>query len=143
MTKQDGCWQMLLPAQICFMQGWKPGTRRTGDVERSEDIAALHNSFIDAGAKLIPTNSFRGTDHRRRLHGAEARLAELNKAAARIACKPVDIGRDRHGHDIVVAGSIGPTGQLFPPMGALDHGEALAAFTAQAEALAAGGADLL
>ena len=113
------------------------------NVERPEDIAALHNSFIDAGAKLIPTNSFRGTDHRRRLHGAEARLAELNKAAARIACKPVDIGRDRHGHDIVVAGSIGPTGQLFPPMGALDHGEALAAFTAQAEALAAGGADLL
>ena len=113
------------------------------NVERPEDVAALHNSFIDAGAQLILTNSFGGTAHRLRLHGAEARVAELNEAAARIARKAVDIGRDRHGHDIVVAGSIGPTGELFAPMGALDHGEALGAFTAQAEALAAGGADLL
>ena len=113
------------------------------NVERPEDIAALHNSFIDAGAQLILTNSFGGTAHRLRLHGAEARVAELNEAAARIARRAGDIGRDRHGHDIVVAGSIGPTGELFAPMGALDHGEALAAFTAQAEALAAGGADLL
>ena len=67
----------------------------------------------------------------------------MNEAAARIARKAGDIGCDRHGFDIVVAGSIGPTGELFAPMGALDHGDALAAFTAQAEALAAGGAYLL
>ena len=103
----------------------------------------MHNSFIDAGAQLILTNSFGGTAHRLRLHGAEARVAELNEAALRIARKAGDIARDRHGHDIGVAGSIGPTGILFAPMGALDHGEALAASTAQAEALAAGGADLL
>ena len=30
------------------------------DVERPEDIAALHNIFIDAGAQLILTNSFGG-----------------------------------------------------------------------------------
>ena len=113
------------------------------NVERPEDVAALHNSFIDAGAQLILTNSFGGTAHRLRLHGAEARVAELTEAAARIARKAGDIGRDRHGHDIVVAGSIGPTGELFAPMGALDHGEALAAFTSQAEALATGGVDLI
>ena len=86
------------------------------NVERPEDVAALHNSFIDAGAQLILTNSFGGTAHRLRLHGAEARVAELNEAAARIARKAGDIGRDRHGHDNVVAGSIGPTGELFAPM---------------------------
>ena len=45
------------------------------NVERPEDVAALHNSFIDAGAQLILTNSFGGTAHRLRLHRAEARVA--------------------------------------------------------------------
>ena len=70
------------------------------NVERREDTAALHNIFIDTGAQLILTNSFGGTAHLLRLHGAETRVAELNDAAARIASRANDIGRDRHGHDI-------------------------------------------
>jgi 5-methyltetrahydrofolate--homocysteine methyltransferase len=113
------------------------------NVERPEDITALHTSFIDAGSQLILTNSFGGTAHRLRLHAADDRVGELNLAAAKLARQAADDGRDRYGHEIVVAGSIGPTGELFEPMGALDHADALAAFTEQAEALAAGGVDLL
>ena len=113
------------------------------NVERPEDITALHTSFIDAGSQLILTNSFGGTAHRLRLHAADDRVGELNLAAANLARQAADDGRDRHGHEIVVAGSIGPTGELFEPMGALDHADALAAFTEQAKALAAGGVDLL
>ena len=113
------------------------------NVERPEDITALHTSFIDAGSQLILTNSFGGTAHRLRLHAADDRVGELNLAAAKLARQAADDGRDRHGHEIVVAGSIGPTGELFEPMGALDHADALAAFTEQAQALAAGGVDLL
>jgi 5-methyltetrahydrofolate--homocysteine methyltransferase len=113
------------------------------NVERPEDITALHTSFIDAGSQLILTNSFGGTAHRLRLHAADDRVGELNLAAAKLARQAADDGRDRHGHEIVVAGSIGPTGELFEPMGALDHADALAAFTEQAEALAAGGVDLM
>ena len=113
------------------------------NVERPEDITALHTSFIDAGSQLILTNSFGGTAHRLRLHAADDRVGELNLAAAKLARQAADDGRDRHGHEIVVAGSIGPTGELFEPMGALDNADALAAFTEQAEALAAGGVDLL
>jgi 5-methyltetrahydrofolate--homocysteine methyltransferase len=113
------------------------------NVERPEDITALHTSFIDAGSQLILTNSFGGTAHRLRLHAADDRVGELNLAAAKLARQAADDGRDRHGHEIVVAGSIGPTGELFEPMGMLDHADALAAFTEQAEALAAGGVDLL
>ena len=113
------------------------------NVERPEYITALHTSFIDAGSQLILTNSFGGTAHRLRLHAADVRVGELNLAAAKLARQAADDGRDRHGHEIVVAGSIGPTGELFEPMGALDHADALAAFTEQAEALAAGGVDLL
>ena len=113
------------------------------NVERPEDITALHTSFIDAGSQLILTNSFGGTAHRLRLHAADDRVGELNLAAAKLARQAADDGRDRHGHEIVVAGSIGPTGELFEPMGALDHADTLAAFTEQAEALACGGVDLL
>ena len=70
------------------------------NVERPEDIAALHNIFIDACAQLILTNSFWATAHRLRLRRAQARVAELNEAAARIASGANDVGHDRHGHDI-------------------------------------------
>jgi len=113
------------------------------NVERPDDVSDLHAAFIDAGTQLILTNSFGGTDHRLKLHGAQDRVRELNHAAARLARNAADAGRDRNGRSVVVAGSMGPTGELFAPMGALDYADALRAFTAQAEALAEGGVDML
>jgi 5-methyltetrahydrofolate--homocysteine methyltransferase len=113
------------------------------NVERPDEVIDLHTSFIDAGSRLILTNSFGGTAHRLKLHEAQDRVGELNLAAAKLARRAADDGRDRHGESVLVAGSMGPTGELFAPMGALDYDDALQAFTAQAEALAEGGADLL
>jgi methionine synthase I (cobalamin-dependent) len=113
------------------------------NVEKPDEVAALHTSFIDAGSQLVLTNSFGGTHHRLRLHGEQDRVGELNLAAARLAKAAADAGRDRNGQPVLVAGSIGPTGELFAPMGALDYDDARAAFTEQAEALAEGGVDLL
>ena len=113
------------------------------NVERPEAVTALHASFIEAGSQLVLTNSFGGTAHRLKLHDAQDRVQELNSAAARIARSAADSGRDSAGREVVVAGSMGPTGELFAPMGALDYDDALAAFTAQANALAEGGVDML
>lgn len=113
------------------------------NVERPEDITQLHLSFLEAGSQLILTNSFGGTSHRLKLHNAQDRVQELNEAGARLARCAADDGRDRFGHEIVVAGSMGPTGELFEPMGALTYDEAFAAFKLQAEALAEGGVDVL
>lgn len=113
------------------------------NVERPDDIGQLHHAFIEAGSQIILTNSFGGTAHRLKLHDAQDRVQELNEAGARLARKAADAGRDRHGHDIIVAGSMGPTGELFEPMGALTHGDAFDAFKLQAEALAAGGVNVL
>jgi 5-methyltetrahydrofolate--homocysteine methyltransferase len=74
-----------------------------------------------------------------KLHQSETRVYELNKAAAMLAR---DIA-DNAGRRVIVAGSIGPTGELFAPLGTLDRDSAIAAFTEQAEALADGGADVL
>ena len=109
------------------------------NVERPDEVTALHASFIEAGSQLVLTNSFGGTAHRLKLHNAQERVHELNSAGARIARRAADDGRDRTGREVVVAGSMGPTGELFAPMGALDYDDAYAAFTAQATALAEGG----
>jgi methionine synthase I (cobalamin-dependent) len=112
-------------------------------VERPDDILWLHNSFIDAGSDLILTNSFGGTAFRLKLHNAQDRVDELNIAAATVARSAADTHFDQTGRRVVVAGSIGPTGELFEPLGALTHNSAVDGFTAQAQALAAGGVDVL
>ena len=102
-------------------------------------IADLERAFIEAGADIILTNTFGGTRYRLKLHNAAERVAELNEAAARIARGEAD----RAGRPVLVAGSIGPTGELMQPLGSLDHDAASAAFAEQAAALARGGVDLL
>ena len=90
------------------------------NVERPDEVTALHASFIEAGSELVLTNSFGGTAHRLKLHNAQDRVYELNSASARIARGAADDSWDRTGREVVVAGSMGPTGELFAPMGALD-----------------------
>jgi 5-methyltetrahydrofolate--homocysteine methyltransferase len=109
------------------------------NTEHPDRITALHQSFVDAGADIILTNSFGGTIYRLKLHHAQGRMAELNTAAARIARSVADAS----GRTVVVAGSMGPTGEIMEPVGPLTHDEAKAAFAEQALALAAGGADVL
>ena len=99
-------------------------------------IRAIHRGYLDAGAQIILTNSFGGTPFRLKLHNLQDRVFELNRAAAELA-------RSEAGDQAVVAGSLGPSGELFEPMGALTHAAAVDGFAAQAAGLAAGGADVL
>ncbi|MGD0501238.1 MAG: betaine--homocysteine S-methyltransferase [Steroidobacteraceae bacterium] len=104
-----------------------------------ERIAQLERDFVDAGADIILTNTFGGTRYRLKLHNAADRVAELNEKAATIARGEAD----RAGHTVLVAGSIGPTGEILEPLGPLSLADARDAFAEQAAALARGGADLL
>src|SRR6202048_2291981 len=107
------------------------------NAEHPERIADLHRAFVEAGADIILTNSFGGTRHRLKLHKAEDRVAELNGKAARIARSEAD----RAGRVVLVAGSMGPTGEILEPLGPLSQDAARGAFAEQAAALAQGGAD--
>ncbi len=104
-----------------------------------DKIRALHQSFVDAGADIILTNSFGGNARRLTLHQIQARTRELNRIAAEIAREVAD----RAGRPIVVAGSVGPTGDLLAPLGALTEAEAMEVFAEQIEGLKAGGADVI
>ena len=98
----------------------------------------LHRAFVDAGADIILTNTFGGNRHRLKLHRAEDRVFELNQRAAELAREVADAAP----RPVVVAGSVGPTGELFAPLGALTDDDALDVFTEQIAGLAAGGADV-
>ncbi|MDE2305016.1 MAG: betaine--homocysteine S-methyltransferase [Gammaproteobacteria bacterium] len=104
-----------------------------------ERVRELHRSFIEAGADIILTNSFGGTRHRLKLHKAEDRVGELNEAAARLARAEADVA----GRPVLVAGSMGPTGEILEPLGPLSIEAAREAFAEQAAALQRGGVDLL
>ena len=93
---------------------------------------------MDAGSDIILTNTFGGNRHRLKLHNAQDRVFELNEKAAKIAREVAD----NAGRPVVVAGSVGPTGELLVPLGALTKEEAKQAFMEQMEGLKAGGADV-
>ena len=109
------------------------------NLDHPDRVRAVQESFVDAGSDLILTNSFGGNRYRLSLHGAQERVAELNRAAARLARDVADTA----GREVLVAGSMGPTGEIFAPIGALSPEAGEAAFAEQAAALAAGGCDLL
>ena len=109
------------------------------NVNNPEMVETAHRGFIDAGADIVLTNTFGGTRRRLALHDADHRVAELNAAA-------VDIVRSAASHvdrPVVVAGSVGPTGDLLEPLGPLTFDDAVDAFTEQVDALAAARVDAI
>ena len=109
------------------------------NVTQPDRIRAVHRSYIQAGSRVILTNSFGGTRFRLELHNLQDQTIALNKAAAQNARAEAKAARDV----VVVAGSMGPTGQLFEPMGTMTFDEAKAAFAEQAKGLVEGGVDVL
>ena len=108
------------------------------NVTHPDRIRAVHRGYIQAGSRVVLTNSFGGTRFRLEMHNLQDRTIELNRAAAQNARAEADAAPDI----VVVAGSMGPTGQLFEPMGTLTFEEAKAAFAEQAQGLAEGGVDV-
>lgn len=123
-----------------FAEGLEAGEApEVWNFEHPGKIATHHQRFVDAGADIILTNSFGGTRHRLKLHKLQDRVFEVNEAAAKIARAVAD----KAGRKVIVAGSVGPTGELFEPLGALTHADAVDAFREQIRGLKAGGIDVV
>jgi len=109
------------------------------NVDHVDRITALYTGATEAGSDLFLTNTFGGNASRLKLHDGQSRVRELNRAGA-------EIGRnvaDKAGRKVLVAGSMGPTGEIFAPIGSLTHEVAVEMFHEQAEGLKEGGADIL
>ena len=108
------------------------------NTDAPEKITALYQGAVDAGSDVFLTNSFGANASRLKLHDAGHRAFELSKVAA-------EIGRnvaDKAGRPVIVAGSVGPTGEIMEPVGALSHASAVEMFHETAAGLKAGGADV-
>ncbi len=108
------------------------------NVERPEAVKSVHQGFVDAGSDILLTNTFGANRIRLALHHLEDRARELNIAGARIAREVADGA----GRAVVVAGDIGPIGDVLEPLGTRSVDEAEHAFFEQAQALKEGGVDI-
>ena len=101
-----------------------------------DHVRALHRRFAEAGSDLVLTCTFGATTPRLADGPLAGRTRELNVRAAELAREAVGAG-------LLVAGSMGPTGQLVEPYGLLTREVGVAAYAEQAQALSDGGVDLL
>jgi methionine synthase I (cobalamin-dependent) len=122
---------MLLKAGI------KPGTPSEAWVmERPEEILKVQRSYVEAGSNVILTCTFGAT--RPRLE-----RSRVGKSVAEVNHRAVELARDAAGDAVWVAGDIGPTGEMMPPVGSLTVEDAVRLFAEQAGALAEAGVDLI
>lgn len=113
------------------------GAPELWNVTQPEKVRAIYQAYIAAGANLIETNTFGGTAARLKLHNLQDRVIELNRAGVQLA-KEVAAPAG-----VLVAGSVGPSGELIEPVGPLSMAEAEAMFAEQVQGLVAGGVDLI
>lgn len=109
------------------------------NVSHPEVVRRIHRGYLDAGSRIVMTNTFGGNRLRLRLHNLDSRVDELNRTAAILLRAEVDAA----GGTALVAGDIGPSGEIMAPLGTLDADEATDVFRQQAAALIAGGVDLI
>ena len=109
------------------------------NVSHPEVIRRIQRGYLEAGSRIVMTNTFGGNRLRLRLHGLDDQVAELNQTAAILLRAEVEAAGGR----ALVAGDIGPTGEIMAPLGTLSDEEAIDVFAEQAAALVAGGVDLI
>jgi 5-methyltetrahydrofolate--homocysteine methyltransferase len=113
------------------------GAGELWNVDHPDRVREVHEQYADAGARILTTNTFGGTRPRLVMHGLEARVHELNEAAAALARKVADE------RGLLVAGDLGPTGELLEPLGTMTQADAQEIFAEQLRGLRDGGIDLV
>ena len=123
-----------------FALGLSSGeTPERWNIDYPDRVASVHQSFVDVGSDILLTNTFGGTRTRLDLDKLGDRVAELNKAGVAIARGVADAAP----RPVVVAGSVGPTGSLFEPLGPLTIEDGVALFSEQIDALIEAACDVI
>jgi 5-methyltetrahydrofolate--homocysteine methyltransferase len=113
------------------------GAPELWNVTAGERVKSIYRGYAQAGSNVITTNTFGGTAARLKLHNLQDRVVELNRAGALLAREvAAETGA-------LVAGDIGPSGELIEPVGPLRMDEAQALFAEQVQGLVEGGVDFI
>ena len=105
--------------------------------ENPDAIFALYKKFIDAGSDIILTCTFGGNRYRLQHAGLEKKAKEVNQKAVQLA---KEAAADK---DVLIAGSMGPTGEMMAPYGTLSEAEVYEIYQEQAKYLLEASVDLL
>jgi methionine synthase I (cobalamin-dependent) len=127
----DGAWG----TELMKLGGASSELKELWNVSAPDKVLRVARSYVEAGARIILTNTFSANRIVLERHGAAGRSTELSRAGAAISLQAA-------GDRALVFGSIGPTGKLVS-MKQLTVADAEAAFAEQAAALAEGGADAI
>ncbi len=106
------------------------------NLERPDDIAAVHAEYAEAGSDILLTNTFGASRLRLQEYHAESRIREINEAG-------VVLARRASKGKAYIAGDIGPSGSTIAPFGEITFEEAVSIFREQARLLKEAGADLI
>ncbi len=109
------------------------------NVTHPDVIRGIQRAYLEAGSQILLTNTFGGSRFRLGMHNLQARVPELNRTAAILLRAEVDAA----GGHALVAGDIGPSGEIFSPLGTLEFDDAVDGFAEQAGALIGGGVDII
>lgn len=125
----DGAWGTELQKR-----GLTPGMPSDElNLSHPDQVEEVARSYVEAGSRVILTNTFGASRISLKKYGLADRAAEVNRIGA-------DISKRAAGDKAQVFGSIGPAGAMLM-MGEVSEEELLETFTEQAQALAAGGVD--
>ncbi|MBE0409359.1 MAG: homocysteine S-methyltransferase family protein [Anaerolineales bacterium] len=117
-------------------QGQAPESWNLGQPHK---VAAVHRGYLESGAQLLYSNTFGGNRLRLELHGLASRVRDVNGLAVNILREVIAKGEK----EALLAGDIGPTGQVLLPYGELQYDDAVEVFEEQAAALLEAGVDLI
>ena len=115
-------------------------------------VAAIHDAFLEAGADIIETNTFNATPIAQSDYGLEAKVRDINFAAARIARERADAWTAKTpDKPRFVAGALGPTNRTAtispdvndPGFRNVGFDQLVAAYGEAIDALIDGGVDLI
>ena len=105
-----GFWPMVPRGRTLFNMGLTAGEApELWNVDQPDNIRTLYRNAVQAGSDLFLTNTFGGNSARMKLHSAQGRVRELNRVGASLGREIADTA----GRPVVVAGSMGPTGEIM------------------------------
>lgn len=114
-------------------------------------IRAICDSYIEAGAHILATNTFNANRISQADYGAEGLVHDINVAAARIIREAIDAATASDGIPRFVAGAVGPTNKTLslspdvedPGFREVDFDTIVDVYREQCAALVEGGVDFI
>lgn len=118
------------------------------NLTRPDCIRKIHQSYIDAGADIIETNTFNSNAISQEEYRCEKLVYRLNREGAALA---TEVAGNTHGRKVYVAGSMGPTSKTLslspdvnrPEYRPVDFDTLAATYAEQVRGLIDGGVNLL